>query len=92
MTGNGRTSYLAPETTELLGRWLTEAGLRQGPLFRSLHLSWVGARYDFYSPAARLFVSQIILETLENLNLRVAKTSAGLRNELDAMRMRLIFE
>ena len=36
--GNGRVAYLSPETTALLERWLEEAALRKGPLFRSLHL------------------------------------------------------
>jgi integrase len=36
--GDGRTSYLSPETTRLVTRWLEIAGLSSGPLFRSLHL------------------------------------------------------
>ena len=39
MAGDGRIAYLSPETTSLLARWLKEAGLKTGPLFRSLHLS-----------------------------------------------------
>ena len=36
VTGSG---YLSPETTFLLTRWLTEADLRAGLLFRGLHLN-----------------------------------------------------
>ena len=36
--GNGRVAYLSPETTALLKKWLEEAALQKGPLFRSLHL------------------------------------------------------
>jgi integrase/recombinase XerD len=36
--GNGRVAYLSPQTTALLKRWLEDAALRKGALFRSLHL------------------------------------------------------
>ena len=38
IVGEGRLAYLSPETTRLLVRWIDEAGLKSGPLFRSLHL------------------------------------------------------
>ena len=31
-------AYLSPESTKLLARWIKDAGLDRGPLFRSLHL------------------------------------------------------
>lgn len=34
----GRLAYLSLETTELLNRWIEEADLITGPLFRSLTL------------------------------------------------------
>lgn len=40
-TGEGRVAYLSPDTTALLTRWINEAGLSGGPLFRSLHLKRV---------------------------------------------------
>jgi integrase len=39
IAGEGRVAYLSPETACLLSRWITEAGLAEGPLFRSLHLA-----------------------------------------------------
>ena len=39
VTGKGRVAYLSPQTTSLLTRWLEEAGLRAGSLFRGLHLN-----------------------------------------------------
>jgi site-specific recombinase XerD len=38
ITGEGRVAYLSPETTRLLSRWLEEAEIKDGPIFRSLHL------------------------------------------------------
>jgi len=38
VTGEGRVAYLSPETKSLLARWLKEADVREGPLFRGLHL------------------------------------------------------
>jgi integrase len=37
--GDGRVAYLSPPTTALLTRWLGQANLRAGPLFRGLHLN-----------------------------------------------------
>ena len=37
--GDGRVAYLSPQTTSLLTRWLKQAGLEEGPLFRGLHLN-----------------------------------------------------
>ena len=36
--GAGRIAYLSPDTAQLLQRWIDEAALTCGPLFRSLHL------------------------------------------------------
>lgn len=36
--GEGRIAHLSPETSALLKRWIDEARLTTGPLFRSLHL------------------------------------------------------
>jgi integrase len=38
IAGKGRVAYISPETARLLSRWMNEAGLTEGPLFRSLHL------------------------------------------------------
>lgn len=37
-SGEGRVAYLSPHTTQRLARWLEAAAIREGPLFRSLHL------------------------------------------------------
>lgn len=39
--GNGRVAHVSPATTKLLRKWITEAGVTSGPLFRALHLSRV---------------------------------------------------
>ncbi len=39
VVGDGRVAYLSPQTTSLLTRWLGEASLVAGPLFRGLHLN-----------------------------------------------------
>jgi integrase len=41
IAGQGRVAYVSPETARLLSRWTNEAGLTEGPLFRSLHLARV---------------------------------------------------
>ncbi len=38
ITGEGRVAYLSPETASVLRRWLLAADVKNGPLFRSLHL------------------------------------------------------
>jgi len=38
ITGAGRIAYLSPATARLIKRWLKSTKLRDGPLFRSLHL------------------------------------------------------
>ena len=38
ISGDGRISYLSPETLQLLKRWVEAAAICRGPLFRSLHL------------------------------------------------------
>src|SRR5690606_22662494 len=37
--GAGRIAYLSPTTAKLIKRWLKSTKLRNGPLFRSLHLA-----------------------------------------------------
>ena len=39
IVGDGRVAYLSPQTTSLLTRWLGNAALEAGPLFRGLHLN-----------------------------------------------------
>lgn len=41
-TGQGRIAHLSPETSGQLKRWIDEAGLTSGPIFRSLHLQRIG--------------------------------------------------
>jgi len=38
VSGQGRIAYLSPQTASLLRQWIAKAGLKTGPLFRSLHL------------------------------------------------------
>ena len=38
VSGEGRVAYLSPDTTRRLALWMEASGIRQGPLFRSLHL------------------------------------------------------
>lgn len=37
--GDGRVAWLSPTTAKILNRWLAEAEIETGPLFRSLHLA-----------------------------------------------------
>ena len=39
--GKGRVAYLAPETAGLVARWIDEANITDGALFRALHLQRV---------------------------------------------------
>ena len=39
VAGDGRIAYLSPDTADALSRWLDASGLRNGPLFRALHLN-----------------------------------------------------
>lgn len=42
VAGDGRIAYLSSDTVRMLCNWIAEAGLRNGALFRSLHLHRVG--------------------------------------------------
>lgn len=41
--GDGRVAYLSPATVKRLEKWLEQAGVHHGPLFRGLHTSAVSA-------------------------------------------------
>ena len=39
VAGDGRIAYLSPDTADVLSRWLDASGLRNGLLFRALHIN-----------------------------------------------------
>ena len=78
-TGEGRIAYLSPETTSLLVRWLFEAELHHGPLFRSLHLHRL---HD--GPLATSSIRRLIKRATERAGL-----DASITKELSGHSMRV---
>ena len=70
VSGDGRVAYLSPDTTQRLSRWLEAAAIREGPLFRSLHLK-------------RLLDSPLATSSIRRLIKRSAKR-AGIAPEIAA--------
>jgi integrase len=79
IVGDGRVAYLSPETTLLLTRWLSEANLRKGPLFRSLHLG---------RPSDRSLVTSSIRRLIKRATKR-AGLDASVAAELSGHSMRV---
>lgn len=69
--GQGRLAYLSPETTRLVARWLREADLQDGYLFRSLHL---GRLPDV--PLATSSIRRLIKRAAERAGLAPSGASA----------------
>lgn len=78
-TGEGRIAYLSPDTTALLARWIKEAGLSEGPLFRSLHL---GRVHD--GPLATSSIRRLIKRATKRAGL-----SPSITSELSGHSMRI---
>lgn len=79
VTGKGRVAYLSPDTTALLTRWIKEAGLTTGPLFRSLHL---GRVHD--GPLATSSIRRLIKRATKRAGL-----SSAIASELSGHSMRI---
>ena len=52
--GDGRIAGLSERTVGLVGRWLEQAGVKGGPLFRGLHTAKIGSGYLETSSIRRL--------------------------------------
>ncbi len=65
--GDGRLSYLSPETTALLSGWLKTAELQTGPLFRALHLN-----RPYVGPLATSSIRRIIKRATRRAGFDVA--------------------
>ena len=56
--GEGRVAYLSPQTTRLLLCWLEAAEIKEGPMFRSLHLHRV-SNSPFSTSSIRRLVKRV---------------------------------
>lgn len=79
VSGEGRIAYLSPETTVLLTRWIEEAGLTTGPIFRSLHLKRVSD-----GPLATSSIRRLIKRATKRAGL-----SSSIASELSGHSMRI---
>lgn len=70
--GVGRLAYLSPETAYLLSRWVTEARLTAGPLFRSLHLARVAD-----GPLVTSSIRRLIKRAAGRAGLRISSALSG---------------
>ena len=79
IVGDGRVAYLSPQTTSLLTRWLGQANLAAGPLFRSLHLN-----RPFDGPLATSSIRRLIKRATARVGL-----DASIAKELSGHSMRI---
>ena len=79
IVGDGRIAYLSPQTTSLLTRWLKQADLGQGPLFRGLHLN---------RPSDSLLATSSIRRLIKRATAR-AGFDESISNELSGHSMRI---
>mgnify|MGYP003382424906 FL=1 len=70
--GVGRVAYVSPETACLLARWMTEARLTGGPLFRSLHLARVAD-----GPLVTSSIRRLIKRAAERAGLGISSALSG---------------
>ena len=77
--GDGRLAYLSPESATHLSRWLDASTLKQGPLFRALHLN-----RPYEGPLATSSIRRIIKRATHR-----AGFDASISSELSGHSMRI---
>lgn len=70
VAGDGRIAHLSPNTFHLLSNWIEAANLREGPLFRSLHLHRVAD-----GPLATSSIRRIIKRATQRAGIDPAMTA-----------------
>ncbi len=68
--GSGRIAHLSPDTTRLLRTWISDADIKSGPLFRSLHMHRVAD-----GPLATSSIRRLIKRATDRAGLDPALTA-----------------